>query len=516
MNSYSVFKRTGTHADTLAAIGAADVLRHLEPHLVEFEDRFEIRLRRHLKPTDLDSVDPGFSYLELIRKDQPKLPPERIVPARAQKDRLTNEGRMYSILRRMKAYGGPNKVVSRFARMDRPEWSRRIWESFDRDAEFVFSSPLVQLFNPQAGKGYAMLKPRGTNRRDKTKDRWAEPFLEWLRFRGYFEGAAGWFTGGDLRLYCLIPANIDYNRFATVAFSFRDLNLGGTAVKMDCRGVLALTRLLINNAGSYRRPAESVRELWATHYKDMGQAYTLMAMDRLAIPDWFKLRTSEDQQLWLLVLEEHDRALRRLNDTHSDEFGLLKQYRRTFQTRRDQALAEFVEFVARYGTLLFRRRARDEWSLPQLTSVGVTELFSGNSELHKLLQNPGFLAVASAVRSSTVGAQVARRNGDADHREIRYGLLSEITRAGLIGKRELAELIACFIAGFNREGVRRRLCRIRSAAIRNEELGAFASLLEGLPSSVPVGSVLCAISTCLPHATLTPELDQPPVQAIPA
>jgi len=93
--------------------------------------------------------------------------------------------------------------------------------------------------------GYALLKPNGTGRRDKTKDAWGSAFLEWLRYRGYFEGAAGWFTAGDLRLYCPIPAQIPFDEFAAAAASLRALRLGGSAVKMDCRAVLGFARILI-------------------------------------------------------------------------------------------------------------------------------------------------------------------------------------------------------------------------------------------------------------------------------
>src|SRR5262249_28213071 len=126
------------------------------------------------------------------------------------------------------------------------------------ESDFVFSSPLVQLFNPQSAKGYALLKPAGTNRSDRTKDRWAEPFLEWLRYRGYFEGAAAWFTGGDLRLFCPIPADMPFHQLSAVASALRNLNLGGTAVKIDCRAVLGLTRLLLETSNSYRRPRLAV------------------------------------------------------------------------------------------------------------------------------------------------------------------------------------------------------------------------------------------------------------------
>src|ERR1700721_386975 len=169
MDRYTVFKQTGTHADVLAAIGAADVLRTLEPRIVEFEDRFEVQLQRRLRPSDLDAVDPGFSYLLRPNKTAPHLPPERIVQTHAvQTDAAAGqqavmdgatavEHRMYSILGRMKAHGGPNQLISRFAKMRREAWEAKIWECLHGSPDFVFPAPLVQLFNPHSPKGYAFL-----------------------------------------------------------------------------------------------------------------------------------------------------------------------------------------------------------------------------------------------------------------------------------------------------------------------------------------------------------------------
>jgi hypothetical protein len=318
MDRYIVFKQTGTHADVLAAVGGADVLRHLEPRIVNFEDRFEIQIRKRLLPSDLDAVDPGFSYLLRPKKTAPSLPPERIIQTRAADipGASVAKNRMYSILGRMKVFAGPNQVVSCFARMKREEWTSRVWEGFQGSPAFVGISPLVQLFNPHAAKGYSLFKPSGTTRSDKTKDRWAEPFLEWLRFRGYFEGAAGWFASGDLRLFCPVPADVPHGQFVATVAAFRDLKPGGTAAKMDCRAMLGLTRLLIQKAERYRRPNQSMRGVWVTHYKDISQARTLMAMEQMAIPDWFELRTSQRAEWWLQTLEEHDILLRRLTDSH--------------------------------------------------------------------------------------------------------------------------------------------------------------------------------------------------------
>jgi hypothetical protein len=526
MDRYVIFKQTGTHADVLAAIGAADVLRHLEPRIVASEDRFEIQFRRRLLRSDLDAVDPGFSYLVRPQKTPPSLPPERIVQsqsaAKRQEDRMPSptgaENRMYSILRRMKAFGGPNQIVSRFARMRRDEWAARVWDGFHGAPGFVCASPLVQLFNPQAAKGYALLKPSGTNREDKTKNRWAEPFLEWLRFRGYFEGSAGWFAAGDLRLICPIPADVPYAQFAGTVAAFRDLRLGGTAVKMDCRAVLGLTRLLIERAETYRRPNRSVRGVWVTHYKDMGQAYTLMAMEQLAVPDWFELRTAQHAQQWLQTLEQHDTALRRLTDSHSDEFALLKQYRRTFQARWQESIPEFLEFLAGYGLLLFKRRAQDHWSFPQFTISAVTPILNRDPNLRMILRNRGFVAVAAAVRSATVGAQAARSNGKPGHREIRYGLLSGLRQAGLVGPRELLAAVSCFVSEFNREAARRRCMGLASSHIQNSEMDSFAALLERSDSHASFGPLLCGLASCIRSERAVTEVEHESelVRAIPA
>jgi len=420
------------------------------------------------------------------------------------------------ILSRMKAYGGPNKVVSRFAAMKRGEWARKVWESLHGEPDFVFSAPLVQLFNPQSAKGYALLKPNGTSRSDRTKDQWAEPFLEWLRYRGYFEGAAAWFTDGDLRLFCPVPSDIPYDRAAVVASEFRSLNLGGAAVKIDCRAVLGFTRLLVENLEEYRRPRQAAGGLWVTNYKDMGHAHTVLSAEQLAIPDWFELRNAKQAQQWLKTLEEHDTILRRLADDHSEELALLQQYRRAFQRRPEESIREFVEFLRAYGLLVFRRRIRDHWILPQFTASGVSAILAGNRDLRRMLRNPGFLAIAGAIRSSTLGAQAARHNGRPDHREIRYGLLSELHRASILGRSALLETISAFIAAFNRESLRRRAAGQAAAHIRDSELETFRVLVEQLSPHVEAGAALCGYAACFPMASAVAEVEREMVQAIPA
>lgn len=403
---------------------------------------------------------------------------------------------MYSILGRMTAFGGPNQLVSRYAQVKRAQWESRIWDCLNGESDFIFRSPLVQLFDPQAARGYSMLKPLGTSRRDKTKDCWAEPFQQWLRFRGYFQGSAGWFADGDLRLYSPVPFDISHERLTKVVDAFREIRMGGAGVKMDCRSVLAFTRLLIESCHRKRRPREMVSALWSTRYKDMGKAYTVIGTDQFALPDWMDLHTDEHLRLWLTVLEEHETAIRRLTDSHSDECELLRLYRDTFQVDRQESIAALVRFLASYGSLVFRKRSQDGSTLPQFTLDNILPLLGASPECQTALETPGFTAVAAAIRSATFGAQGQRYYGNHSPRQVRNGLLASLQRAGQLGATELVAAVSEFIRVFNAEGLGRRNAGIRAAHIATPEMEDFERLVKRSPNTQLLTALLCGIACC--------------------
>ena len=152
MSGYTVLKTAGTHSDVLAAFGLADLLQHLDPRLVDLGDRIEVRLRRRLLPSDLAAAVPGFSYLEKAKESGSV----RVVK-KTRRPRIVSvsvsENRMYTILGRMNAQRGPNLVVARYAKMGRAQWAQKVWECLHGRPGFVFTSPLVQLFNPHAARG---------------------------------------------------------------------------------------------------------------------------------------------------------------------------------------------------------------------------------------------------------------------------------------------------------------------------------------------------------------------------
>src|ERR1700684_4411589 len=127
MERYTVFKSTGNHSDVIAAVGAADILRELNPQLINCGDRFEVRLQAEALPDDLAATDPGFLYFPKSGKPPARLSAGRIYKRRisaapAKSKAIDPEQRMYSILGRLNAAGGPNKIVREFACLPREQW----------------------------------------------------------------------------------------------------------------------------------------------------------------------------------------------------------------------------------------------------------------------------------------------------------------------------------------------------------------------------------------------------------
>jgi hypothetical protein len=143
----------------------------------------------------------------------------------------------------------------------------------------------------------------------------------------------------------------------------------------------------------------------------------------LALPGWFPLLNAGDAHAMTEILGEHMRVLRMLNDEHSDEMGMLIAYRRFLQARGAPALATLLEFMAVYGSTLPSAWQRGH-RLPAFQRQNLRRLIMAlEPDLGAVLDNPGFIAIADAIRRCTVSAQAQRTMKGKDYRDIRYDLL---------------------------------------------------------------------------------------------
>jgi hypothetical protein len=414
---------------------------------------------------------------------------------------------LYQTVNTLQGDGATNKVAEAIAGMSEEDWKSMLWQNLEalatgKEGSVPWKLDLVQMFTPQAAKGYARLKPDSTGRGDKTKDSWADPFVESLRLRGFFVGVRRFFLGTKqehLRILVPVPKRLSVSNYKIVVEKLRSAPLvGATAAKIDCLAVLKLARLLIEQSDKITAPGDLVSGVMLAHYQSMGQSKAISSLERLALPDWFPMQSEADADLWLEALDEHFNVIRSLNEQFSDELGLIRQYRKYLETRGGSAVKELLVFMASYGILVLRERTK---TLPRKLKQFRTDLLEEimkNTSYADILANPGFRAVALALRRATVSAQSMKRNGK-NHREIRYDILPELHRKRqLPGKAPFLEAVTEFIASYNAESSKRLEAKKDSGTGRvgEEDLLSFVELVDAQKDASLLGALLCAYATC--------------------
>lgn len=578
---FRVPKTTGTHADVFAAVGLADLLaQHPDGGDVTIREEpaafvvspahplSEEELRRlptgpgyqFLKANDKVVVPPevGTSFLDYkaekaradayraamqAARNKGKGPPDPLLLQQAQQLRPPPEWRLMQVLNTLQGDDAANAALVAILRQT-PEQARlRLVQELSaihrgEPSGSPLPRNLVQLFTPNAAKGYGRLKPDGTGRNDKTKDQWADPFWEWMKYRGYWHVAYPFFQGSKsehVRMFCPVPADIPFSALREVVRELRRSTVFGEGPKLDALATLQIARLLIERSEEYAaasgaeaiyglhiaglRPSEVISGLMITHYQSLGSAKAVSAMATLALPGWFPINSPEDADAWRAIIDEHQRVLRGLVESHSDEMGLLVKYRRFLEQRGEPALMALLEFVGEYGSFWLRvfggaerrRPRRFTDSLLRRVVEGMASSMNERkaSSMVEILQDPGFRAVAAAVRRATVSAQAQKAMGQRQIREIRYDLLPELRRKRTLPTPEpFVETVAEFISLYNVENARRREMGLRAPAnVTTEEFLSFTRLVEERGSASLVGALLCAFGSCRePHE---PDVSEP-------
>lgn len=556
MISYRVPKQTATHGDVLAAVGLASLLAEASDgkpvRIVDTGFHFTIELSSPLREDELARLGaaPGYPFLKTAdnvavpagvsdvvdyRQEKTKVSRQRQareaakkLPKQAsgqelaelvQQEAVRGDWRLLRALNDLQGDETTNRVHVALVQREPGTLRREIRSGLDALAaghrsEVSWPASLVQLFTPTAAKGYCRLKPDSTGRNDKSKEAWCDPFVEWLRYRGYFAAACPLYHGPkneNIRVLCPIPRDISFRVLQRVADRLRRSPIYGGPPKMDALAVLRLAEILIRYSEFSPTPADVIpgfsmaglapsdviSGILITNYQSLGQSRAVSSMATLGVPGWFSIRSQEDAASWLQILDEHQRIIQPLRDDHSDQVDLLVKYRRFLEQRGDTAAWALVEFVESYGPFLMRAREHNPRVRAFQSNNFRRVIVENKPTLSELLDDPGFRAVATAVRKATVNAQMQKVLRTSNYRQIRYDLLPDLRRKrSLPGGTAFIEAVADFISQYNAENARRR--ELGWSAPRNvttEELAAFVKWVERLGAST-VGALLCAYGSC--------------------
>lgn len=567
-----MLKWTGSHADVFAAVGLADLLASIpdaEPiRIVELSSEFQISAGRPLTDADWPKIPqaPGYPFLkanekvsvpqrvndfvdykaEKAKSERRKLASrskkskggkrtDTAIEQLVEQDRLRDDWRLLQVLNALQGDETANEIhktiVEETPEAFHSEMGNAIRSiSQHRPTNLRWNARTVQIFTPVGAKGYGRLKPDSTDRNDKTKEQWVDPFVDWLKYRGYFQIACPFFQGSkaeNVQVLCPVPADISLRALASLARKLRTAGVYGSTPKVDALSALKLAELVVRHSEEYHDPdgevlpglslrgktaAEVISGIMVTFYQSLGTAKAVSAMYTLALPGWFRIETPEDARDWIETIDEHRRIVLSLNPgdrevppkQNSDEIGLLILYRRFLEARGENALWALLEFMGKYGPFVMRANGtkqdnRVRW-IPRFTDHHFRRVLMGTETcLIDIANDPGFEAVAQAVRQATVGAQHRRAQNKEVWREIRYELLHDLHRTRKVPGNAFVERVMEFVSRYNYENARRRETKNDPKAappnVADDELKSFLTLVDLHGASV-VGALLAAYGSC--------------------
>lgn len=532
---YKIQKSTNTYADTLEAVGTADLLGELTGVPIRIEDigdAFRISVIGKTAPIDWKPPGPGYPFIFLRGKDA-KRPQGRVIDYESERQKSeafrqyqqakrkknpeleralkeqglpvpeqpTREYRMANILASMRMGWDADKKLYLWI-VEHPDkaldWVKRRLTS-EESIEPPIRLTNSQFFSPSTGKGVHAAKTVAKSAGGISKEV-VDPFSEWMKYRGAYSAMLPYRSGKDIKVYVIEPGDIGVDALRDLRNTLMDLNLWG-GIRLDIESSLRLAEQLILKSDVMgrqiglrrRRPNEVVRGLRQAFFKNLGTASALMNDAFMPLPGWFVISDRGAANAFLGIIEEHIGqrywvqgclgSLRdeKSRDARSGDIPVLQQYRKWLATGE---LSDFLEFTARFAVHVFQAEANTKKSVKRFSFKNLNELLLRGyvMKTQEIVTNQGFLSVARAIRNSTMTALYLQRIGKKG-REVRYGLAQEWKQKIKGGLKTFLPVLSDFVQQYNWEAEHflkkdEQEGRQKVHQVRKEELDEVIRLLD--------------------------------------
>jgi hypothetical protein len=293
---------------------------------------------------------------------------------------------------------------------------------------------------------------------------WLEMYLA---FAGYLVVGMPYRSGNNVLLYYPIPANISFQRLKNEAFAYRQSaetrrlydQYSMERSKLDALAYLHYYRALVQTLAAQADDffdEERLAGLVGYFYKDIGGTQIPFDETVFALPAWLGLEVG-DYAAALTLLEAHIKLISSIRgpryELTGDELTLVGAYRQFITTGGTQA---WLDFVIQHHFYRFSKMGESQSYVPDIHRSLVEEtlmaLQTDKQDYRPILENPGFQAVASAIRACTVTERYYQDVKNLKNRpfHVRHGLGADLLRHAHDAERFLAEL-SSFLHDYARE-----------------------------------------------------------------
>jgi len=521
---FEIPKSTNTYADSLRAVGTADLLEEIsrtQPIIKDMGTHFQIECSSDIVSEQLSPPSPGYYYIWRKSKEKEKPQGGLILDYEEEKskaDAIKKSGgkkKKETLDKALAEQGlvGLENVHQEYRPAAILESMRKGWTS-DKDVyKWVVQNPVKalkwgecellnrasldppievnnsQFFNPASGKGVHAGKTRYKSA-GAISNEVVEPFAEWMKYRGAYNAMLPFRNGDDFKLFVIEPSEIGPKALSILRRRLLDLNLWG-GIRLDIEAILRLTEELIMHSDVVqgeirlrgRRPSEIVKGLRQAFFKSMGTAAALMNDAFLPLPDWFCIQNRDDANAFLGIIKEHigyyengqrkQGCLGSLDENHSGDVPLLQQYRKWLATSDK---FDLLEFFAKYSVLGMEKRGKKEW-VKEFSTENLNILFGRGYGMKKIVENTGFVNIANAIRNSTVSSFENVKSGwKGSGYETQFGMAQEWKQKIKGGKQAFIPALSDFVQKHNWEAVHK--LKKSSPPISQEDLSGMLILID--------------------------------------
>jgi len=344
----------------------------------------------------------------------------------------------------------------------------------------------LQDINPDKGKGANQLKANGI-RPGGVPDLWLRQLI---RFSGAWHSFISRYFEKNYKTYSLLPHSISSQYIESVYRGIKPFVRGKHSIKMDILMIHLLAKELIkrhpdyNNEDDFFSPSDKVSGFQMAYYQNLGQRPAVTNIGFLGLPDFIRIGDIEAGKIWISLLDEHQTVISRIDESNSSNIGMLQSYRQFISASDFMA---FFDFSYDYAGFLIRSIDKQNYFIKAFTITNMEVLMCTKSNFSAILANPGFRAIAEAIRNSTIVPIIHGNKKDTV-----FGLSNRLKIAAR-NPESLMEEISKFLQQYNEAVMLKTYHKeVHRRFVTTEEIESFGRLLDERHPSKLVAGMLTA------------------------
>lgn len=219
-------------------------------------------------------------------------------------------------------------------------------------------------------------------------------------------------------------------------------------------------------------------------YQNLGQQPAVTNIGFLGIPDFIQFSNKEECNQWMGIIQEHIQVINRIEEGNSSNITMLINYRDFFSSGDFDKL---FEFMYGYAEFIISSIAEKKYYIEPFTKQNMEVLMQTKTTFSKILKNNGFLAIAEAIRNSTIIPIIHNNKKD-----VIFGLSQKFNIASRTPE-SLLSLVTEFIQKYNESIMLKDYHdKAHKRYVTTEELMEFCKLLDEDYSSKTIAGLLVA------------------------